>query len=197
MQYTKKDEHIIKNATKLFLKQGFSGTSIDELIGLCGGSKRDIYLRFHNKIGLFHAVILSVSEDFQKKLKFDDLDTLRVQESLVKFATNLIKLYTSPKAKNFHKMIFQESKIIPEIAYTYYELGHKEGKRRLSIFFYECQKKGIFTKFSADKLADFFIAIVKDCIHAHTLSNGNKEKSLIDEQNDIAQSIEIFLNGAM
>src|SRR5262249_34939885 len=50
-------ERLVSLAAPLFLKKGYDNVSIDEIIGVVGGSKATIYTWFGGKEGLFEAVV--------------------------------------------------------------------------------------------------------------------------------------------
>lgn len=192
---TNKREKIIFIATKLFIKKGFNATSIDDIIKLCGGSKRDIYNQFQSKTGLFDAVFLNITQKFQKSLKFDSLDVKNPQESLENFALRLIRLYTKEQNLSFYKMIFQEQKTFPQIPKKYYENIQIPIKQNLVNFFLVCQNNDVMKDYEAIKLAEIFLAIIKDKVHSQILYATKPNLSKISS--DINQNIEIFLNGAL
>jgi len=50
-------ERIVRMAWPLFLRKGYDNVSIDEIIGVVGGSKATIYTWFGGKEGLFEEVV--------------------------------------------------------------------------------------------------------------------------------------------
>ena len=48
---------ILKAATAVFLRRGFEGATLDEVIGRSGGSRTTLYEQFGGKEGLFAAII--------------------------------------------------------------------------------------------------------------------------------------------
>src|SRR5271165_5880064 len=52
-----RDERLIEVATNLFMERGFEGTSIDAVAEAAGVSKPTVYSRYHDKKGLFAAVL--------------------------------------------------------------------------------------------------------------------------------------------
>ena len=52
-----KSEQIRSTATELFLKRGFDGVSVDEIVRAVGVSKTNIYNHFCIKEGLFVAIV--------------------------------------------------------------------------------------------------------------------------------------------
>lgn len=49
--------HIVEEAARLFIEQGYTATSIEQVAGAAGSGKQTIYRRFGSKEGLFLAVL--------------------------------------------------------------------------------------------------------------------------------------------
>src|SRR6266576_1529543 len=58
-----RQDRIVRLAAPLFLKKGYDNVSIDEIIGVVGGSKATIYAWFGGKEGLFEAVVRRECQD--------------------------------------------------------------------------------------------------------------------------------------
>src|ERR1700746_2334272 len=56
-------ERIVRAAAPLFLKKGYDNVSIDEIIGVVGGSKATLYSWFGGREGLFEAVVRQECRD--------------------------------------------------------------------------------------------------------------------------------------
>ena len=56
-----KQEQILQGATRVFLKHGYAGTSMDRVAAEAGVSKQTIYSYFQDKEGLFTALIERVT----------------------------------------------------------------------------------------------------------------------------------------
>ena len=80
-----KREKIIKAAANLFFEKGFSNTSIDDIIKITGGSKREIYNEFGNKSGLFSVIIETYTDKVSHEVKLEKLDENNLELSLKKF----------------------------------------------------------------------------------------------------------------
>src|SRR5215204_90789 len=78
----RKRRGILEAATTVFLRNGYLGTSMDEIAALAGVSKQTIYKHFTDKEQLFSAIILGtidrVGEPFYARIDTlqdtDDLD---------------------------------------------------------------------------------------------------------------------------
>src|SRR5262245_50065007 len=64
-------EQIVRMTAPLFLKKGYDNVSIDEIIGVVGGSKATIYAWFGGKEGLFEAVVRQKCEDVTLAIDID------------------------------------------------------------------------------------------------------------------------------
>src|ERR1700754_483272 len=72
-------ERIIRLAAPLFLKKGYDNVSIDEIIGVVGGSKATIYAWFGGKEGLFEAVVRQECSDVVLAIHADPAGSLEAQ----------------------------------------------------------------------------------------------------------------------
>src|SRR4030081_3359454 len=72
-------ERIVRLAAPLFLKKGYDNVSIDEIIGVAGGSKATIYAWFGGKEGLFEAVVKQKCRDVTVAIVVDTKGTLEAQ----------------------------------------------------------------------------------------------------------------------
>src|SRR5262245_865131 len=72
-------ERIVRLAAPLFLKKGYDNVSIDEIIGVVGGSKATIYAWFGGKEGLFEAVVRQKCQDVTLAITIDAKGSLEDQ----------------------------------------------------------------------------------------------------------------------
>src|SRR3954471_4221687 len=70
---------IVRLAAPLFLKKGYDNVSIDEIIGVVGGSKATIYAWFGGKEGLFEAVVRQECRDVTMAIHVDAAGSLEAQ----------------------------------------------------------------------------------------------------------------------
>jgi len=190
-----KRERIIKEASNLFFKKGFSGTSIDDIIKVTGGSKRDIYNEFGNKSGLFSVIIETCTNSVLQEVQFEKFDENNLELSLKKFAYALVQSYMKPEIIGLYTMIFKEAKLFPDLAREFYEKGPMLGTLKLSELLQNCINKGKLKKFPNYKLASFFISMLRDKIHSRVFLNSSEPVSLEEIKEDVDLAVEIFLNG--
>lgn len=190
-----KKEKIIKVASNLFFEKGFSNTSIDDIIKVTGGSKRDIYNEFGNKSGLLSVIIETYTNKVVDEVQFEKFDENNLELSLKKFGYSLVQSYMKPEILGLYTMIFKEAKLFPDLALEFYEKGPMLGTLKLSELLQNCIDKGKLKKFPNYKLASFFISILRDKIHLEVILNSSKPVSLEEIKGDVDLAVEIFLNG--
>ena len=190
-----KREKIIKSASSLFFEKGFSYTSIDDIIKVTGGSKRDIYNEFGNKSGLFSAIIEMYTGYVFDQAAIEKFDENNLELSLKKFGYALVQSYMKPEIIGLYTMIFKEAKLFPDLALEFYEKGPMLGTLKLSELLQNCIDQEKLKKFPNYKLASFFTSILRDKIHLRVFLNSSEPVSLEEIKEDVDLAVEIFLNG--
>ncbi len=89
-------QRIITAATHLFVRKGFSGTSISDLAKASGLTKGALYHHFENKDALFFAVIESVRQTWNKTVV---RDVLASKNALTRLTT-LVEVHTRLLSEN-------------------------------------------------------------------------------------------------
>src|SRR5215470_7611691 len=87
-------ERIVRAAAPLFLKKGYDNVSIDEIIGVVGGSKATIYAWFGGKEGLFEAVVRRECEAVTLAIDVDAPGTL--EQQLTAIGHSFLTMVLSP-----------------------------------------------------------------------------------------------------
>ena len=188
-------EKIIKVASKLFFEKGFSNTSIDDIIKLTGGSKRDIYNEFKNKSGLLSEIIKIYTDRVSHEVQLEKFDENNVELSLKKFGYGLAQSYTKPEIIGLYTMIYKEAKKFPDLALEFYEKGPMLGTLKLAEFLQKCMDKGELKNLPNHKLASFFISMLREKIHSGVFLNNFEPACLDDIEKDVDLVVEIFLTG--
>ncbi len=112
-----------RTAADLFLKQGYEGVSLDEIIARAGGSKSTIYTQFGGKCGLFISSIETLCRESNDSLAHIDYSGLDLEQSLKKLAVHVLKLISSRKAVALHRLAIAEAENCPEVGKAWYTHG--------------------------------------------------------------------------
>jgi TetR/AcrR family transcriptional repressor of mexJK operon len=114
-------ERIVRLAAPLFLKKGYDNVSIDEIIGVVGGSKATIYAWFGGKEGLFEAVVRQKCEDVTLAIAVDTEGSLEAQ--LTHIGQSFLAMVLSPPILEFHRLMVSIGRTFPQAGRLFFESG--------------------------------------------------------------------------
>ena len=112
-----------KVAGELFLKRGYEGVTIDKIVELAGGSKSTVYSEFGGKCGLFISSIESLCREANEPLAKIDYTGLNLEESLKKLSFQILKLISTKRSVDLHRLAIGEAANCPEVGEAWYTYG--------------------------------------------------------------------------
>jgi len=107
-------EQILIAAESLFLDQGYGATTIEQVAGQIGATKRTIYVRFTDKAGLFHAVVKRVLDARRPDLRTIGVDR-SVDERLVDMGMRVLGYGLDPDVVRLFRVVTAEAYRFPEL----------------------------------------------------------------------------------
>lgn len=112
-----------KVAADLFLKRGYEGVTIDNIVEMAGGSKSTVYSEFGGKCGLFISSIEELCRESIEPLAKIDYTGLNLELSLKKLAFQILKLITAKRSVNLYRLAIGEAATCPEVGEAWYTHG--------------------------------------------------------------------------
>lgn len=133
-QQSNKEQQILNVASEHFLNHGYEGTSINAMARDSGISKESIYRNYSSKKVLFEAVIAKELQDYQHKLHAVDLEneSMSLEDALTKMAQSILGTVTSDRTLSLRRLIFQETRVSPDIGNYYHEIGPNAAYKNLA-----------------------------------------------------------------
>jgi TetR/AcrR family transcriptional regulator, mexJK operon transcriptional repressor len=122
----RKRRAILEAATALFLRNGYLGTSMDEVAAHAGVSKQTVYKAFTDKESLFAEIVTSAVREAADPVYAEVLeleDTGDIEADLRRFARRLIARVMQPQILQLRRLVIGESGRFPELGRTFYEQG--------------------------------------------------------------------------
>jgi TetR/AcrR family transcriptional repressor of mexJK operon len=137
---------ILDAATAAFLRNGYLGTSMDEIAAEAEVSKQTVYRQFGDKEALFTEIVLGtidqVGEPFFAGIETLD-DFVDLEADLRETAARLVSIVRNPRLLQLRRLVIGEAGRFPELGRTYYERGPGRSTEGLASRFRRLAEKGV------------------------------------------------------
>jgi AcrR family transcriptional regulator len=154
---------ILEAATELFLKNGYAGTSMDEIASVAGVSKQTVYKHFADKEGLFQEIVLGTIDQVGEPF-YDAVpslgETVEVEADLRALARGLVAIVMRPQLLQLRRLVIAEAGRFPELGRTYYERGPGRTAKALASHFEQLAARGLLTVEDPALIASHFLWLV-------------------------------------
>lgn len=118
-------------AIELFTRNGFDGTSVDEIAAAAGVSKQTVYTHYGNKENLFALAVSTKCK--QSGMDADAIDLQAPPEVVLpEFARQFMNLVTSPEATRVHAVCTSSTETHPELGHLFFSHGPKQAVAALN-----------------------------------------------------------------
>jgi AcrR family transcriptional regulator len=156
-------ERVLEAAFTLFRENGFSGTSMLDIVTRARVSKRDLYALFNNKHAVLAACISERAERMRRPLDTttpvpqtrDALATL-----LVELGRSILKTVCHPDVLTVFRLAIAESDRAPEIARTLHSSGREANEKALTELVRKAQALGLVLAGDPAVLAVRYLAVL-------------------------------------
>ncbi|WP_433413939.1 TetR/AcrR family transcriptional regulator [Microtetraspora malaysiensis] len=119
----RKRRAIMEAATGLFLRNGYQGTSMDEVAALAAVSKQTVYKNFTDKEQLFRDIILGATDRVGEftEVVAQLAGTEDLEEDLGELARRYITVVIQPRTLQLRRLLIAEAGRFPAVARDYYQ----------------------------------------------------------------------------
>jgi AcrR family transcriptional regulator len=186
---------LINAATRLFLKNGYENTSVDEIIQKAGGSKSHVYQEFGGKEGLFLAVVSHLCDKVQLSIALVPVNNLNPEEGLQKLASVFLTELLAPQHIAFQRLIFSEAARFPKAGAIWFERGPQSTRKTFSNFIRKKMEDGELKTGDADTAATLFHDMLGGTLMHRTWLRIDKVPSEEEIAQLVRSSVQVFLHG--
>lgn len=131
----RKRRDIVEAATTLFLRNGYQGTSVDQIAAAAAVSKQTVYKQFGDKERLFRAIVDGVAENSQGIVAELAAGFVRrpvgtvedLQEVLAGVARSYLDAVLQGRVLSLRRLIIAEADRFPDLARAYYDRAPGRG----------------------------------------------------------------------
>jgi TetR/AcrR family transcriptional regulator, mexJK operon transcriptional repressor len=142
----RKRKAILDAATKLFLRSGYLGTSMDEIAALATVSKQTVYKHFADKESLF-AAIVAAAVDAAGNPVLEEVDALAESDDLAAdlraFARGQLGRVMQPRLMQLRRLVIGEANRFPDLGREFYERGAGRSIAGLAVAFERLTARGL------------------------------------------------------
>jgi TetR/AcrR family transcriptional regulator of autoinduction and epiphytic fitness len=147
-------------AAEIFISDGFSAASTNEIARRANSSKTTFYSRFPTKEHLFLAVIERRIDGIFQQVAGSLPEERPIEETLQKFGSALIRLALSREQIALVRVVSMEATKFPELGKRYYELGPKRAEERLAAYLRKQVERGRLLNEDTRQMAQHFVSLV-------------------------------------
>jgi AcrR family transcriptional regulator len=156
-------DRVLKAAFTLFREQGFSGTSMLDIVTRARVSKRDLYALFNNK----HAVLAACISERAQQMRRPLDTTAPVPQTrdamaalLVEFGVSILKTVCQPEVLTVFRLAIAESDRTPEVARTLDSNGREANQKALTALVRKAQARGLVLSGEPAALAVRYLTVL-------------------------------------
>lgn len=144
----RKHQAILDAAEKIFLRDGYLGTSMDEVATRSRVSKQTIYKHFGSKEALFVELVTSMTSRaadtvFVANWAEDTEDAVRTY--LRTYALTQLSVVLTPRLMQLRRLVIGEVARFPDLARALYESGPERAMSELAATFEQLAERGLLT----------------------------------------------------
>jgi TetR/AcrR family transcriptional repressor of mexJK operon len=122
----RKRRAIVAAATTVFLRNGYRGTSMDEIATLAGVSKQTVYKHFADKERLFAEIVSGTVDEVSEPVYSEVLgleDSGDIEADLGDLARRQLAAVMQPRLLQLRRLVIAEAGRFPELGRIFYERG--------------------------------------------------------------------------
>src|SRR3954468_3061246 len=185
---------ILEAATTVFLRNGYLGTSMDEVAALAAVSKQTVYKHFADKQSLFAEIVTGTVDAAGDRVHASVLelaDSGDVEADLRDLARRQLALVMQPRVLQLRRLVIGEAGRFPELGRTFYERGPGRTMQALAQAFARLAQAGTLKLDDPAIAAEHFNWLVMSIPLNQAMLLGDDEQPDLDRYAD--EGVRVFL----
>ena len=184
---------ILMAAKRLFIAQGFDGTSMDAIAAAAGVSKLTVYSHYQDKERLFAAAVECVcAEQLPDAIFAADLKG-PIRKQLLAIARAFFALITSEAAMAVHRTIVANARQSPKLAELFWEAGPKRTTEAFASFLRDEMEAGKLDVPDLHRAASQFFCLLKGECHARMEFGCGQPPTQREIDDHLEATVDLFL----
>ncbi|MGI5285633.1 TetR/AcrR family transcriptional regulator [Nonomuraea polychroma] len=159
----RKRRQILEAARPVFLRNGYVGTSMDEVAALASVSKQTVYKHFTDKEQLFTSIILDTTgqvDGLTKMITTTLDDSADLAADLGKLARQFLGAIMHPDLLRLRRLVIAEADRFPDLGRTWYEQGFERSLATLATALERLAGRGLLRLDDPRLAAEHFVGLL-------------------------------------
>lgn len=188
----RKYDLITKSAAKLFLKRGYTHTSMDAIAADAGVSKQTVYSYFTSKDLLFRQMVEDECARHSPSSSLLKNPLLASEEALRHIGHGYLRTILGKRGIAILRLVMTEPERHPHINQLFFESGPLKVQKILSHYLEEQIANGVFVIDDVNRASAYFFAMIK-CRYRMRAALNLKPPPTVKELNDhVAHVVKMF-----
>ncbi len=190
----RKHKSMVDAAKKLFLQQGYEGTSMEQIAIKAGVSKQTVYKHFADKQKLFTEIVLATTSQVDRIVGLiagPMVETLDLKKDLTLLGRQFIAELMDPRVLRLRRLVIANADRMPELGRAWYEQGFERVLHTLASSFAALSKRHLLSVEDPLIAAHHFVGLLLWIPVNQAMFTGNDEpytKAALDRYADSAVS---------
>lgn len=188
-----KHEAILKAATRLFLRNGYSHTSMDAVADAARVTKQTVYAHYESKDALFTRMVAQLCEKHTPPLSLLADSHKPLQDALYEIGLGFINMVTSHEGLAATRLVIAEAQKHPKLAQRYYEGSTQRMVSMMAQFLARQNKRGLLSIADTSSAASYFFALLKGRYYLRMILAIKPLPTVKDKVSHVREAVEVFM----
>ena len=184
---------ILNSAKKLFVSQGFAGTSMDAVAKEAQVSKLTVYSHFSDKETLFSAAIEAKCQNMLPVPIFELDETQPLRTTLTKIGLAFLELIHSPDVVALQRLMNSQATQDPEMSRLFFEAGPLRTLTAMENLIRSANASGQLDVSDPKQASENFFALLQGCQHMRVMIGYQPPMTASEAQPHAEQVVSLFL----
>ena len=189
-----KRDAILAAATRVFLRHGYGGASMDLVAKEAGAARRTLYNQFPDgKEALFRAIIERVWSAFPVLDIVAEAEGQEPEVGLLRIATAVADFWEPPLAIDFLRMVIFEGPRFPDLTESFFKHGKTPAMTAVRTYIENLASKGVLEIKDGERAARQFLGLVDEPLLWIRVLGRNEEVGPSERRVVVEEAVQIFL----
>jgi AcrR family transcriptional regulator len=192
-QFENRCQRFVEAAEQLFMKNGFAGTSVNEVVRIAGGSLATLYAEYPTKEALFEAVMSGRCARLFDNARENGNPSLEIRAELIALARRMLDRALSDDALAIYRLAVHEGPKFPSVRNAVLVKGLRAYLGRLAAHLSELAAAGKLRLDDPLIAAEDFLTLVHGQ-HRTAAAFGAERLTAAERKAHAAHAVKIFLS---